>query len=76
MILDHCFGQVQIILIRFNLDFSGLIFIIWNCSQNCLNDPKSFLIHRDKELVSFEVIARLFWQIGGHSVGATDGAEF
>ena len=27
------FGQIQIILIRFKLDFSGLIFIIWTCAK-------------------------------------------
>ena len=27
------FGQVQIILVRFKLDFSGLIFIIWTCAK-------------------------------------------
>ena len=25
----NCFGRVKIILVRFKLDFSGLIFIIW-----------------------------------------------
>jgi hypothetical protein len=29
----NCFGQVQIILVRFKIDFSGLIFIIWTCPK-------------------------------------------
>ena len=29
----YCFGRVQIILVRFKLDFSGLIFIIWTCPK-------------------------------------------
>ena len=29
----NCFGQVQIILVRFKLDFSGLIFKIWTCPK-------------------------------------------
>ena len=35
MILDHpnCFGRVQIILVRFKLDFCGLTFIIWTCQK-------------------------------------------
>ena len=49
MILDrqNCFGQVQIILIRFKLDFSGLIFIIWTSpkwfgpNQNKLDPSKT-----------------------------------
>jgi hypothetical protein len=32
MVLD-AFGRVQIILVRFKLDFSGLIFIIWTCPK-------------------------------------------
>ena len=27
------FGRVQIILVKFKLDFSGLIFIIWTCPK-------------------------------------------
>ena len=29
----NCFGQVKIILFRFMLDFSGLIFMIWTCPK-------------------------------------------
>ena len=43
----NCFGQVQIILVMFKLDFSGLIFIIWTCpkcfgpNQNDLGPSKT-----------------------------------
>ena len=35
MILDHpnCFGRIQIVLVRFKLYFSRLIFIIWTCPK-------------------------------------------
>ena len=47
----NCFGRVQIILVRFKLDFSGLIFIIWTCpklfwpNQNKLDPTKTICIH-------------------------------
>ena len=28
------FGRVQIILVRFKFDFSGLIFVIWTCPKH------------------------------------------
>ena len=43
----NCFGRVQIILIRYKLDFSGLILIIWTCPtrfepiQNKLGSSKT-----------------------------------
>ena len=53
IILDrpNCFVPGQIILVRFKLDFSGLIFIIWTCSK--WFKPNQNELHRSKMIVTW-----------------------
>ena len=54
----NCFGRIQIVLVRFKLDFSGLIFIISTC-------PKSFWTHTDEAFASQIICAgpKWFWTV-------------
>ena len=57
MILDgtNCFGRVQIILLRFKLDFSGLVFIV--CTYTKLFGPTNWT--RPKWLVLAQVYSNV-----------------
>ena len=58
----NCFVQVQIILVRLKLDFSGLIFIIWTCPK--WFGPDQNKLYRSKTISTYST--NRIWTVQNH----------